>query len=203
MLFRLIILLTALFLIYILYSFFKVKHFTFGDIKDYINKNIRQEPVWYRKSSNFAFLIVLICFVLLVLTGFGHVLIAGSPLSGPMLILHVTVAPVFVAGFTFILFLIVHGRRFNSEDWQNLKQAGINFHDCKLEKFWEKMHFWLFYVGVILAITSVMLMLFPLFGPEGQEMLLLIHRYSTLFLFLVSIHFFYIKKIRFDMEIKK
>lgn len=46
---------------------------------------------------------------------------------------------------------------------------------------------WGIVLSVFLAVISILLSMFPLFGSEGQTILLLIHKISTMFMFLLVI----------------
>lgn len=135
--------------------------------------------------------LTLISFILLALTAFFPIIILGGHLSGFALVLHVTVAPVFCISLALSAVLWAHHHRLFSSDWPNIKN-NIADRIFLLENgvsSWQKLYFWLFLLISIPAILSIVLGMYPLFGTEGQAMLIIIHSYSTLLLFiLISLH---------------
>ncbi len=133
--------------------------------------------------------LMLISFALLALTAFLPILFLGGHLSGFPLILHVTVAPVFCVTLALTAVFWAHSQRLFSSDWPNLKNKIVQ-RICSLEDgiaSWQKIYFWLFLLVSIPAILSIVLGMYPLFGTEGQATLIVIHRYTTLVLFIVAI----------------
>jgi cytochrome b subunit of formate dehydrogenase len=129
----------------------------------------------------------LVFLLILAVSAYLHILIAGSPLSGWLLILHVTVAPLFTLSLLFTILLYAHKLRFNRQDLQSLLQIIDNrkmaVNQIRDFLFWGKIHFWLFMLMSIPAIFSILLQLFPLFDSDGMEFLIQVHRYGTLFMF--------------------
>jgi len=137
------------------------------------------------------YLLTLSFFLILAVSAYLQILIAGGPLSGWLLIIHVTVAPFFVTGVMLSILIMAQQQRFKQQDWLYLKQiAGqkrVLLQRREDTKFWDKLLFWIFMLAVIPAILSVLLQLYPVFGSSGMETLLEIHRYSTLILFIAVI----------------
>ena len=140
-------------------------------------------------------LITLLSFYILAITGILPVLITGQHLSGILLITHVTVAPVFIVASLISILFLVHRLRLNENDWQLVKDRSINTGQKLRSLFFEKIEFWIAFIMVVSAILSIILMMYPIFDTAGQEMLLNIHRYSTLVLFLILQHRIYIHAI--------
>ncbi len=128
-------------------------------------------------------------FVLLAVTGFLPVLFLGDHLTGIMLVIHVTVAPLFALSLAGLALLWAHRLRFDESDWQFLvgyrKQRSRNKE--ALVRFALKTGFWLVLVFSLPLILTVILELFPLFGTEGEEFLIRSHGYSALLLTLVAL----------------
>jgi len=118
-------------------------------------------------------------FILLVLTSFLPVLL-GFNLTGLVLILHITFAPFFVIAFTLTVMLWAEKMKFETAA---IKSNGFNF----------RLYFWLFLFFSIPAILSVILGMYPLFGMESQQILVEVHKYSVLLLFII-LSLFIIKK---------
>jgi cytochrome b subunit of formate dehydrogenase len=138
------------------------------------------------------YLLALLCFVILLITGFYPVLIHGEHLSGYLLMVHATFAPVFAGCLAILAVMWAHNCRFNRGDWpwlQHIIQQEIAGNEAVTEKqgLIQKICFWLIVVLALPVILSIVLSMFPLFGTKGQEFLLNMHRYSTLLLALVVI----------------
>jgi len=131
----------------------------------------------------------LIFTALLVLSGFLPVILTGDHLSGLPLILHVTIAPFFCVSLAIFALFWAQTRRFTSEDVRLFKDNSFFriFSENEISPAWEKVIFWLFLVFAVPAILSIVLSMYPLFGTEGQEVLLQTHRYTTLCLFILTV----------------
>lgn len=139
--------------------------------------------------------ITAILFIILAVTGFFSVLILGENLSGFLLIVHVTIAPIFVLTFTLSLLFYAHIQQFNTNDWyyvsQQEQQQNISFNQRII--FWKKVCFWLFTIISLPAILSIIMSMYPLFGTDGQNFLLDLHRFSVLFLLMIAAIFVILK----------
>jgi cytochrome b subunit of formate dehydrogenase len=142
------------------------------------------------------YLVALVCFVVLVITGFYPVVFLGEHLSGYLLMVHATFAPVFAGCLAVLALMWADNCRFEKNDWPWLqkllrreaaaKPAGTK---CQLG---QKICFWLIVLVALLVILSIVLgMLLP-FGTGGQEFLLNLHRYSALLLAAVAILHMYL-----------
>lgn len=159
------------------------KHLMLLGFKDDIFKRLRY----------FFISLSLVLFLLLALTGIFPVVALGEPLSGLLLIIHVTIAPFFVVALMLTAVFWAHFQQFGHSDFIYLKEIRL-----KKEKqnpsentrlFWQKLCFWLFLVFSVPAILSVILSMFPFFGTNGQIVMLDIHRYSVLILMIVSLFY--------------
>ena len=144
--------------------------------------------------------LVLILFLIMAASGFLPIIIAGGHLNGVLLIIHVTVAPIFCVFYALSIILWAHAQRFQSKDWTyllSLKGEMKNKVDTEIkEMFWQKVYFWLFMLASLPAIISIILSMYPLFGTEGQDFLLQLHRYSTLLMFILfSLHILTLSEI--------
>ena len=149
------------------------------------------------------YLLALLCFVVLVITGFYPVLVHGEHLSGYLLMVHATFAPV-LAGCLAVLALVWADRcRFDKSDWPRpqklLQQEPTNKQTGTKHQLWQKICFWLIIVSALPVILSIVLGMFLLFGTQGQEFLLDLHRYSALLLAVVAVVHTYLI-IRTQME---
>jgi len=146
------------------------------------------------------YLLALLCFVVLVITGFYPVLVYGEHLSGFLLMLHATFAPVFAACLAVLVVFWADNCRFDKNYWpwlqrvlgrEAVNKAGVKKYEPRpsdgLGELLRKICFWLIILLALPVILSVVLSMFPFFGTDGQEFLLNLHRYSALLLALAAI----------------
>jgi len=151
------------------------------------------------------YLLALLCFVVLAVTGFYPVLVRGQHLSGYLLMIHATFAPVFAACLAVLALMWAHSCRFSENNCSLWFQRIIRRETVNKDSFAEKsclgqkICFWLIILLALPVILSIGLSMFPLFGTDGQEFLLNLHRYSTLLLALAAIVHTYLI-IRTQME---
>ena len=149
------------------------------------------------------YLLALLCFVVLVITGFYPVLVRGEHLGGFLLVLHATFAPVFAACLAVLVVFWADNCRFNKNYWPWLQRVlgreAVNKAGVKKYELLQKICFWLIVILALPVILSIVLGMFPLFGTDGQKFLLNLHRYSTLPLALAAIVHIYLI-IRTQME---
>jgi hypothetical protein len=134
-----------------------------------------------------------ILFLLLALTGLIPVVILGKPMSGLLLIIHVTIAPFFVVVVMLTAIFWAHFQQFDHSDFIYLKERRHHKENKNssqiVQIFWRKLCFWLFLIFSVPAILSVILSMFPYFGTDGQITMLNIHRYSVLILLIVMVFY--------------
>ena len=107
----------------------------------------------------------------LALTGFWAAIIKAEFLSGFLLMLHCTLAPVLCLFLTAALIISAQRHCFDKSDWP-LRQAVS----------WRKICFWVLMAAAAPVILSMVLSMLPLFGTVGQEILFNIHRVAALIL---------------------
>ncbi|MFH0989998.1 MAG: hypothetical protein V1799_08285 [bacterium] len=134
-------------------------------------------------------ILTVLCALILAFTGFFPVTILGTHLTGILLVIHVTIAPLFALCLCAVALLWAHKLRFIQEDWtvfrNIIKHQSIT--EERLARFFHKLAFWIILVLSLPLILTVILELFPLFGTEGEEFLISLHGYSALFLALVGL----------------
>jgi len=142
------------------------------------------------------YLLMLLCFVVLAVTGFYPALILGKSLSGYLLMLHATFAPVFAACLAILAVMWASHCYFTWGDWPWLQRlirrvilpvTANKKPVCESSNLGQKITFWLIVLLALPLILSAVSSMFPLFGTHGQELLLDVHRYSALLLALVAI----------------
>lgn len=142
------------------------------------------------------FLLAILCFVVLALTGFIPRVVFGVALSGWWLMIHATAAPIFAACVAILAVLWADRNRLDKNYWPWLNRALLRQPKSTLppEKFelGLKISFWAILTMSLPVILSAVVSMFPIFGTHGQEALLQIHRYSTLLLSLFAIIYLYL-----------
>ena len=142
------------------------------------------------------FLLAILCFVILAITGFIPRVVFGVAISGWWLMIHATAAPVFAACMAILAILWADRNRLDKNYWPLLNRilgrqpksvVAPERHELKL-----RICFWIILVLSLPVILSAVVSMFPLFGTHGQEVLLQIHRYSTLLLSLFAIVYLYL-----------
>lgn len=135
------------------------------------------------------YLLAMTLFLILALTGFLPVIIVGQHLSGALLVVHVTAAPIFALSLALLALLWAHRQRFTAEEWQTMRdlvQRKSVQRDRTLDLL-RKVCFWLVLVASLPLILSIIAGVFPLFGTEGQEALVAWHGFSALLLTVAAV----------------
>jgi hypothetical protein len=157
-----------------------------------LTSSLKQTPsTILLRIKKLIYIILLICSLFLFITGIVQPLILGKQISGYLLMLHVSIAPIFavVAAIGSVLWANAHS--LNSNDWQEL-------HNFQTNPSEEKEHVWvptaihkiLFWIGILLSlpiILSIILSMYRVFGTNGQDMLLQIHRYCAMLFVIIVI----------------
>jgi cytochrome b subunit of formate dehydrogenase len=142
------------------------------------------------------FLLAILCFLILVVTGFVPRVVFGTVISGWWLMIHATAAPVFAGCVAVLAVLWANRNRLDKNYWPLLNRilgrqpksvVAPERHELKL-----RICFWIVLVLSLPVILSAVVSMFPLFGTHGQEVLLQIHRYCTLLLSLFAIIYLYL-----------
>jgi cytochrome b subunit of formate dehydrogenase len=137
------------------------------------------------------YLVALLCFIVLLVTGFFQRLVLAESISGYLLMLHATAAGVFAACLAILAVMWAHNCRFNKNDWpwlqKLLQREAVNKAAGEKYELWQKVSFWMIVFLALPLILSSVLSMFMFFGTEWQEFLLNVHRYSALTLALAAI----------------
>jgi len=146
------------------------------------------------------YLLALVCFVVLALTGFYPVLILGEHISGYLVMLHATFAPVFAICMAVLAVMWASNCRFTAGDWPWFERIvqrittvkGANkAAQSKSSGLGQKITFWLIIFLTLPLALSIVLSMFPLLGTHWQELLLGLHRYTAyIFTVVVIVHTF-------------
>ncbi|MHC4485197.1 MAG: cytochrome b/b6 domain-containing protein [Planctomycetota bacterium] len=124
-----------------------------------------------------------------------------STISGYLMMVHATFAPVFAVCLAVLAVMWARRCRLDQSDCPplqyilqrvtRLKTAGELL--CKSSRLGQKVTFWLIIFLALPLILSIILSMFPLFGTHWQELLLSMHRYTALvFVLVVIVHIYLI-----------
>lgn len=136
-----------------------------------------------------AYLVALLCLVVLAVTGFYPVLVLGEHISGYLVMVHATFAPVFAICVAVLAVMWARNCRFTPGDWpwfERLVRRATLAHSAGEEPrgrkacLGQKMTFWLIVFLALPLGLSIVLSMFPLFGTHGQEFLLGLHRNTAM-----------------------
>ncbi|RPH36253.1 hypothetical protein EHM92_04830 [bacterium] len=135
------------------------------------------------------YLLTLVLFMVLAITGFIPVVLFGGHLTGVLLLVHATAAPLFALSLALLSLLWAHRQRFTEENWNTVRNltARRQVEPDRLQEVVRKACFWLIMAFSLPLILSIILGVFPLFGTEGQEALVLLHGISALLLTITAI----------------
>lgn len=151
------------------------------------------------------YLLALLCFLVLAITGFYPVLVLRESIHGYWLILHATFAPIFAICLAGLAVMWAGNCCFNKNDWPWLqrvlgREAVDNSVVKKYGLLW-KICFWLIMPLALPLILSIILSMFSLFGTHWQELLLDIHRYTALVFAIVAIvHTYLVIRTRMEQQ---
>jgi len=142
------------------------------------------------------YLFALLCFVVLAVTGFYPLLVLGEHISGYLVMVHATFAPIFAVCLAVLAMMWAGRCRFVYSDWpwferfvQRITSVKSSSEEApsKSSGLEQKMAFWLIIFLALPLILSIVLIMLPLFGTHCQELLLSVHRYTALVFALVAI----------------
>lgn len=146
------------------------------------------------RLKKLAWLVATVCFLVLFATGFGPRILCDVPLSGWLLMIHATFAPVFAVCVAFLAATWAWQCCFSVRDWDwvvrlfTFQWKGLLV-DSDLG--W-KLSFWAMILLVLPVSLSIVSSMFPVFGTHGQEVLFQIHRFTALALSLVALAHLYL-----------
>lgn len=157
------------------------------------SKKARQKLSLIAALRKLAYLLGLLCFVVLLVTGFAPRLVFARPISGYWSMLHVTAAPVFTVCVAVLAVMWAHNCRLDKNYWpwlqRILRRKTVNETAPEKHELTQKLCFWLIILLVLPLALSVIVCMFPIFGTYWQEFFASVHRYCALLVaLLVIIH---------------
>jgi len=141
------------------------------------------------------YLLTLLCFVILAITGFYPTLVLGEHISGYLLMIHATFAPIFAICLAILAVMWSGHCRFTGNDWPwfqrivqrvTLAKSADEGTQCQ-SSLGQRITFWLIIFLALPLILSIVLSMFPYFGTYWQGLLLCVHRYTALAFALAAI----------------
>jgi cytochrome b subunit of formate dehydrogenase len=143
-----------------------------------------------------AYLVSLVCFLVLALTGFWPLLVRGEHISGYLMMIHATFAPVFALCLAILALTWAGANRFTADDcpWvQRLLRRTTRLHiatgeePCRCAVLWYKATFWLLMFLALPLILSIVISMFHILGTSWQHFTMAIHRWTGLVFAVVAI----------------
>jgi cytochrome b subunit of formate dehydrogenase len=139
------------------------------------------------------FLLALLCFAILFVTGFYSKIIYGTTISGYWLMIHATAAPIFAVCIAILSVMWAQNCRLNKNYWpwlqKIIQRETTNKAVPEKHELIQKICFWLIIILAIPLILSIILSMFTFFGTYWQNVLADTHRYcALLFATIVIVH---------------
>jgi cytochrome b subunit of formate dehydrogenase len=152
------------------------------------------------------YIVAVVCFILLGLTGFWPVIVHGEHISGWPMILHATLAPIFAICLAIIAITWAGQNRFETGDcpWlhrllRRVTRLALPAQDgpCRCAETSLKVTFWAIIILALPLILSIVLSMLPLFGTHWQDFALAAHGWTALvFAVAVLIHTYLAVRVR-------
>ena len=154
------------------------------------------------------YLVALLCFVVLAVTGFFSLLVLDEHISGYLMMIHASFAPVFAVCLAALAVMWARDYRFTSSDLPSAQRI-IERLTLVISREQQapagrpggaqKIAFWLLISLALPLILSIVLSMFPLFGTHHLEFLLALHGYVALVFGIVAIvHTYLVVRAQFD-----
>ena len=157
---------------------------------------IEQKSSLLGALKKLVYLLALLCFLVLAITGFYPVLVHGKHISGFGMMVHATFAPVFALCMAILAVTWAGGNRFTAEDcpWMSrllrrttrLRVAPDNRPgSCSILLY--KATFWLLMFLMLPLILSIVISMFHILGTPWQHTTLALHRWTSLVFVVVTL----------------
>jgi len=167
---------------------------------------IEQKSSLLGALKKLVYLLAVLCFLVLAVTGFYPLLVNGEHISGFLMMIHATFAPVFALCLAILAVTWAGSNRFTMADcpWVSRLLRGatrlrIPANDarqqCSLLVY--KAAFWLLMFLALPLILSIVVSMFYLLGTDWQGWTLALHRWTSLvFVIVAIIHTYLAVRIR-------
>ena len=157
-----------------------------------------------------AYLVSLICFLVLAITGFWPLLVRGEHISGFLMYIHATFAPIFALCLAILAVTWAGQYSFTMQDcpWvSRLLRRVTRLHILADDRPWQcsilvyKAAFWLLLLLSLPLILSIVISMFHLLGTDWQGITLALHRWIALvFVIVAIIHTYLAIRLRMACE---
>ncbi len=137
------------------------------------------------------YLVAIVCFLVLAITGFYPLLVQGKHISGFPMMIHATFAPIFAICLAILGLTWAGQSRFARNDWPWLQRllrrttrthipAGAAEGPCKGSATVAKVAFWAIVVLALPLILSITVSMLGIFGTHWQALTMAIHRWTAI-----------------------
>jgi cytochrome b subunit of formate dehydrogenase len=142
------------------------------------------------------YLLSLVCFVVLAITGFWPLLVRGEHIWGYLMMIHATFAPVFALCLAVLAITWAGSYRFTDEDCPCLRRllrrttrlcVPAEEKACSCSTDVHKATFWLLMFLSLPLILSIIVSMFHILGTDWQHRTMAIHRWTGLVFAMVAI----------------
>jgi cytochrome b subunit of formate dehydrogenase len=167
---------------------------------------IEQKSSLLGALKKLVYLVALVCFVVLAITGFWPLLVRGEHISGYLMMIHATFAPVFALCLAILAITWAGSHRFTADEcpwlsWLLRRTTRVRVpsqdRPCQCSLLVQKATFWLILFLTLPLILSIVVSMFHLLGTEWQHITLAIHRWTSLvFALVVIIHTYVAVRLR-------
>ena len=161
------------------------------------------KPDFFGILRKIVYLFALLCFVVLFVTGFYQPLVGGRAISGFLVMIHATFAPVFAVFIAILAVMWAGNCVFDKNYWpwltKLLQRQPKSDSKPQRYEFLLKLCFWVILVLALPLILSIVLSMFKIFGTSMQELFLNVHRYTSLVIAIVIILHTYLM-IRYNIK---
>lgn len=172
---------------------------------------IEQKSSLLGALKKLCYLVAMVCFVVLAVTGFWPVLVRGAHISGFLMYIHATFAPIFALCLAILAITWAGSYRFSFADcpWltrllRRVTRLRIPADDrpwrCSLLVY--KIAFWLILFLALPLILSIVVSMFHLLGTDWQYLTLALHRWTSLvFAIVVIVHTYLAIRLRMTSQV--
>lgn len=157
---------------------------------------IEQKSSLLGALKKLCYLVAMVCFIVLAFTGFYPMLVKGEHISGYLMMVHATFAPVFALCLAIIALTWAGEHRLVASDCPWLMRLLRRVTRLRLpadERPWclsrvvYKLSFWLILFLALPLILSIVVSMFHLLGTDWQHLTLALHRWTSLVFAIVVI----------------
>ncbi len=171
---------------------------------------IEQKSSLLGALKKLCYLVAMVCFVVLAITGFWPVLVKGEHISGWLMMLHATFAPVFALCLAILALTWAGSYRFSFADCPWLTRLLRRVTRLRIPpdgRPWRcsvavyKVAFWLILFLSLPLILSIVVSMFHLLGTDWQHLTLALHRWTSLvFAIAVIVHTYLAIRLRMSHQ---